>query len=110
MENAIPLRAGFSRGIPNRQFSVFEVRQKSCKTAWQVRSMQRRHLTPMTTVWRTPVYALKGVRHHWPNPFDGTIGVKGPFNEMPRLPFQLGNCLLRTINYFRRRPKILQDS
>ncbi len=73
--------------------------------AWQVRSMQRRHLTPMTTAWRTPAYALKGLPDHWPNPIEGTIGVRGPFNELPRLPFQIGNCLGRTADFFLQQAK-----
>jgi putative nucleotidyltransferase-like protein len=70
--------------------------------AWKVRAMQRRHLTPMSSAWRTPTFALKGLRYHWPNPIEGTIGVRGPFNELPRLPFQIGNCFVRTVDYLRR--------
>src|SRR5712692_10104807 len=71
--------------------------------AWEVRSMLHRHSTPMTNLWRSPSYTLKpaNLRTHWPNAIEGTIGVNGPFNEMPRLPFQLGNCALRTIRFFR---------
>jgi hypothetical protein len=27
---------------------------------------------------------------HWPNPITATATVSGPFNELPRLPFQIG--------------------
>jgi len=68
---------------------------------WEVRSMSHRHATPMRAAWRAPAQALKlkSLSSHWPNPIEATIGVSGPFNEMPRLPFQLGNCALRTIEF-----------
>ncbi len=69
--------------------------------AWEVRSMLHRHSTPMTNLWRNPSYALRprNLLTHWPNAIEGTIGVNGRFNEMPRLPFQLGNCALRTVDF-----------
>jgi hypothetical protein len=72
---------------------------------WDVRSMSRRHTTPMSSAWRSPIQTLsfKSLRSHWPNPIEATIGVNGPFNEVSRLPFQLGNCALRTIEFLRRR-------
>jgi hypothetical protein len=76
---------------------------------WDVRSMSRRHTTPMRSTWHAPAQALsfKSLRSHWPNSIEATIGVNGPFNEMPRLPFQLGNCALRTIQFLRRlRPNL----
>ncbi len=59
----------------------------------------------MTPAWRTPAYALKGLPDHWPNPIEGAIGVRGPFNELPRLPFQIGNCLGRTADFFLQQAK-----
>jgi hypothetical protein len=69
--------------------------------AWEVRAMLHRHSTPMTKLWHQPAYALRpaNLRTHWPNAIEGTVGVNGPFNEMPRLPFQLGNCALRVVDY-----------
>lgn len=71
--------------------------------AWEVRSMYLRHQSPMSYAWRNPSsqLKLKNLRAHWPNAVEGTIGVNGPFNEMPRLPFQLGNCALRTFVFLR---------
>ncbi len=79
--------------------------------AWEVRAMLHRHSTPMTNLWRNPTYALrpKNLRTHWPNAIEGTIGVNGPFNEMPRLPFQLGNCAVRAVDYLLRLPSMLRD-
>jgi Uncharacterised nucleotidyltransferase len=47
--------------------------------------------------------ALAELRRHWPNAIEGTVGVRGPFNNWPRLPFQLGACLVRTVQFLRTR-------
>jgi hypothetical protein len=80
--------------------------------AWEVRAMLHRHSSPMTNLWRHPTYALrpKHLRTHWPNAIEGTIGVNGPFNEAPRLVFQLGNCAVRALAYVRHLPKMLRDN
>jgi len=69
---------------------------------WEVRSMSHRHTAPMSAAWRAPAQTLKlkSLSSHWPNSIEATIGVSGPFNEMPRLPFQIGNCAVRTIEFF----------
>ena len=67
---------------------------------WNAPSMPLRHRTPMSRALQVPVKTLRGLRAHWPNPIEGTIGVRGPFNELPRLPFQLGQCLLRAAGCF----------
>jgi hypothetical protein len=48
---------------------------------------------------RHPGHLLKALRLRWPNPIQATVRVGGPFNELPRLPFQLFECVLR-IGYF----------
>ena len=80
--------------------------------AWEVRAMLHRHRSPMTNLWNSPSYVLKpeNLRTHWPNAIEGTIGVNGPFNEMPRLPFQLGNCAVRALAYVRHLPKMLRGA
>jgi hypothetical protein len=79
--------------------------------AWQVRSMLHRHSTPMTNLWRRPsALKPKNLQTHWPNGIEGTIGVNGPFNEMPRLPFQLGNCAVRAVNFLRHLPSMRRDN
>jgi hypothetical protein len=45
---------------------------------------------------RDPVGLVKELRHHWPNPIEATMTVRGPFNELPRWPFQLGHVISRT--------------
>jgi hypothetical protein len=69
---------------------------------WEVRSMQHRHAAPMGLARRAPRLTLRNLRHHWPNPIEATVSMNGSFNERPRLPFQLGNCARRTIDFLRR--------
>ena len=43
--------------------------------------------------WRDPRQILKEARMRWDMPIASTIAFGGPFNEMPRIPFQLGLAL-----------------
>jgi hypothetical protein len=72
---------------------------------WERRSMRSRYRSPMTRARHVPIETLKNLRYHWPNAIEGTIGVRGPFNDLPRLPFQAGNCILRTADFLLRLPK-----
>jgi hypothetical protein len=78
---------------------------------WEAKmpSMPERHITPMARYLRYPAGILKGLRDRWPNPIEATIQVRGPFNELPRLPFQLGNCLARTAKFAARLPQSLRQ-
>jgi hypothetical protein len=100
--------AGVPEAIPNKRLPHWLV--PAVLKAWEVRAMLHRHSTPMTSLWRSPAFTLtpKNLRTHWPNAIEGTIGVNGPFNEMPRLPFQLGNCALRAVDYLRHLPSVLR--
>ncbi|HEY0380108.1 MAG TPA: nucleotidyltransferase family protein [Pyrinomonadaceae bacterium] len=67
-------------------------------------SMPERHRAPMAYL-RSPAGILKGLRHRWPNTIEATVVVRGPFNDWPRLPFQLGSCVARTVKLAARWPK-----
>ena len=45
---------------------------------------------------RHPIGLSKELLHHWPNPIEATMTVHGPFNKLPRLPFQVGHVVSRT--------------
>jgi hypothetical protein len=51
---------------------------------------------------------LKTLALRWPNAIQATVGLSGPFNDLPRLPFQLGECIVRTIAFARRAPALLR--
>jgi hypothetical protein len=78
---------------------------------WQALTpqMPQRHLSPMGNYLRRPAGIFKGLRHHWPNPIEATINMRGPLNNLPRLPFQLGNCLARTARFAARLPKLIRE-
>ncbi len=57
---------------------------------------------------RHPAQLLKGLRLRWPNPIQATVRVGGPFNEMPRLPFQLLECVLRTAYFITQVPTLVR--
>jgi hypothetical protein len=57
---------------------------------------------PMTAYLRHPRGVLKAIGTRWPDPIEATIRLRGPFNEMPRLPFQIGNALLRIVRFLTR--------
>ena len=69
-----------------------------------VPSMRLRH---STTIWmhlQAKRNLLQGLRDRWPNPIEATITMNGPFNELPRLPFQIGNCLYRSTAFLAQLP------
>jgi len=51
---------------------------------------------------------LKALVLRWPNAIQATVGLGGPFNDVPRLPFQLGECVLRAIAFARRAPELMR--
>lgn len=53
------------------------------------------HPVPMADLLRHPAGLLDGLRQRWPNPIIATISVNGEFNNLPRLPYQMANCLSR---------------
>jgi hypothetical protein len=66
---------------------------------WNAPSMPLRHRAPLSRQSHVLMKTVRGFGAHWPSPIEGTIGVRGPFNEMPRLPFQLGQCCVRVAKY-----------
>ena len=60
------------------------------------------YVPPMSTYLRRPRGVLKALRKRWPDPIEATIRLRGPFNEMPRMPFQLGNALWRIVRFITR--------
>ena len=63
-----------------------------------------RHRAPMVRYLRRPAGALRDLRNRWPGPVAATVRVGGPFNGLPRLPFQLGHGLARAAHFLARLP------
>jgi hypothetical protein len=72
-------------------------------------SMMRRHHAPMASYLRRPSGILSGFRHRWPNPIEATIIAGGTFNELPRLPFQIGCYVAHGAKFAARLPKMLRE-
>ncbi len=66
---------------------------------WEVCSMHERHKSPLNSAWRRPVKSLRGLPRHWPSPIEATISLNGRIDESPRLPYQIGNCFVRAMNF-----------
>jgi hypothetical protein len=57
------------------------------------------HPAPMRSHLRHPRGLLSDLARRWPNPILATVSVKGKFNRLPRFPYQLANCLARSIHF-----------
>jgi hypothetical protein len=60
-----------------------------------VPTMIGRHDASMLMHVRRRKDLLEGLRHRWPNPIEATTTMSAPFNNLPRLPFQISNSLFR---------------
>ncbi len=58
---------------------------------------------------RHPTQLPEALRLRWPNPIQATVGVGGPFNELPRLPFQVGECLMRSAYFLTQLPRLIRQ-
>jgi hypothetical protein len=54
---------------------------------------------PLIRTLASPASLAAEIRARWPNPIEATISVGGPLNELPRLPFQIGNGLVRLTRF-----------
>ncbi|HEV8715712.1 MAG TPA: nucleotidyltransferase family protein [Candidatus Binatia bacterium] len=72
-------------------------------------SRAQRHRAPMSSYVRHPAGVWHGLRHRWPNPIEATISMHGRFTEVPRFPFQIGNCLARAAKFIARLPHSLRE-
>ncbi len=65
-----------------------------------------RHPAPMANYLRHPSGLLNGLRQRWPDPILATISVNGKLNNMPRLPYQIVNCISRVARLIVRLPAL----
>ena len=54
---------------------------------------------PFAHYLKNPTGVLSGLRKRWPNPIKATISVNGRFNNLPRVPYQVGSCVLRAAQF-----------
>jgi hypothetical protein len=82
---------------------------KEWEAPFAINQPPMKHSAPMSSYLRHPGGLLKDMRNRWPNPIIATISMRGPFNNWPRWPFQLGNCLSRTRRFFTQLPGLLRE-
>lgn len=60
---------------------------------------------------RHPLSMMRGLieelPRHWPNAIEATMTLEGPFNSLPRLPFQVGHLLSRATAMLAELPQIV---
>ena len=64
--------------------------------AERVPQSQRR---PWTAAPKRPLAALRALLDRWPGPVEATANLRAPFNGLPRLPFQVAECVRRTSRF-----------
>jgi putative nucleotidyltransferase-like protein len=82
---------------------------KQWKTPFSKNHGTAKHVAQMFTYLRHPSGVLKDLTGRWPDPIQATVYVGGPFNEIPRFPFQIGECIGRTAKFIARLPKALRN-
>jgi hypothetical protein len=64
------------------------------------------HPAPMANYLRHPSGLFNGLKQRWPDPILATISVNGKLNNMPRLPYQIVNCISRIARFIVRLPAL----
>jgi hypothetical protein len=76
---------------------------------WSIGEHYMDSVPSMGYALRHPTHLLKALRLRWPNPIQATVRVGGPFNELPRLPFQLAECVSRTTYFITQVPSMVRQ-
>jgi hypothetical protein len=72
---------------------------KQWETPYSMSQPPVTHAAPMAKYLRDPRGLLADLRRRWPSPIEATVYTGGPFNELPRWPFQIGECVARTVKF-----------
>ncbi|MDT4953783.1 MAG: hypothetical protein QOJ02_1921 [Acidobacteriota bacterium] len=86
---------------------------------WLMPTVLRHWERPCIKDHRPPELIMNTLRHHpsrvpkalllrWPDPISATIRLKGSFNGLPRLPFQIGDYLLKNGKFLMRLPALVR--
>lgn len=76
---------------------------------WGMVTVPQGARTPMADYLRHPAGVIDALRVRWPNAIEATVGVGGPMNDWPRLFFQLGASVRRSLQFVRRLPSLLRQ-
>ena len=76
---------------------------------WSIEEHYMDSVPSMAYCFRHPAQLPRAFRLRWPNPIQATVGVGGPFNELPRLPFQLWECVSRAAYFITQIPTLVRQ-
>jgi hypothetical protein len=76
---------------------------------WSIEEHYMDNVPSMAYCFRHPAQLPRAFRLRWPNPIQATVGVGGPFNELPRLPFQLWECVSRAAYFITQIPTLVRQ-
>ena len=76
---------------------------------WSIEEHYMDSAPSMAYSLRHPTQLSKALRLRWPNPIQATVHVGGPFNELPRWPFQLLECVSRTAYFITQVPTLVRQ-
>lgn len=82
---------------------------KQWETPYSMSQAPVTYQAPMSKYVRDPRGLVADLRRRWPKPIEATVYVGAPFNELPRWPFQIGECVGRTAKFIARLPKSLRN-
>jgi hypothetical protein len=83
--------------IRNRRLPAWLV--PSVLRAWGQIQTAHGNRTPMAVYLRRPQGLLAALRQRWPGAVEASIGVGASPDDLPRLPFQLAECVSRTLRF-----------
>jgi hypothetical protein len=86
---------------------------------WLIPNVLQKWETPCLEDHRPPELIMKTLRHpvrvpkalllRWPDPIGATVRMKGSFNVLPRLPFQIADYLIKNGKFLVRLPRLLRE-
>ena len=59
---------------------------------------------------RRPSRVPKALALRWPDPIGATIRLRGSFNQCPRLPFQIGDYVIKNGKFLMRLPRLIKSA
>ncbi|MGH9883321.1 MAG: hypothetical protein ACRD6N_17940, partial [Pyrinomonadaceae bacterium] len=104
---------GLAEGILHADISALPIASRAKETpAWLFDSVLKQwsnpfainqppmnHSAPLASYLKHPLGIFRALRERWPNPILATVSVNGKFNDLPRLPYQVGNWALRASQF-----------
>ena len=73
---------------------------------WGTGKVTHGRRAPLASQLRNPAGLLAALKERWPNKIEASFRVNAPFNNFPRLPYQLLECAQRLFSFVRQAPKL----